>query len=657
MKLIMKTHVSAALAALALLSTLNSQLSTCLAQGTAFTYQGRLDHDEQPAAGIYDLRFTIFGLASGGSAMGVVTRAATPVSNGLFTVTLDFGASVFTGAERWLEIGVRTNGSLVNYSTLSPRQSMTAAPYALHAANAMALMTFVNAPLDIKVNGARVLRLESTGSNGVNVVGGFSGNSTAAGVLGATIGGGGVGDYFGFSFSNRVEADFGTVGGGIANTASNLAATVAGGQGNTADGSAATIGGGDQNKASHVYATVSGGSLNTASGLHAAIGGGYLNIASGLDATVSGGLRNTASGDLTAVNGGWNNIASAEGGVVAGGQFNRAGGRNATVSGGRTNFVSGAFATVGGGASNIVSGNSATVAGGWFNRATNADATVGGGRFNVATGNGAAIAGGFSNEARGGDSSVGGGSNNDASGNTSTVGGGNENTANGSASTVAGGYQNRATNIWSTVGGGSANVASGYSATVPGGFRNTAQGTFSFAAGQRAKANHNGSFVWADSSNFDFVSSGIDKVRFRCRAGFDIVTAIDGSGNQTAGVYLTAGDSSWNVVSDRGRKENFQAVNSRAVLDKVAALPISRWNYKSNPYQEHLGPMAQDFHAAFGLGPDDQHISSVDVDGVALAAIQGLNQKLTEELKQKATEITELRRRLDALEKIIRSQK
>ena len=71
----------------------------------------------------------------------------------------------------------------------------------------------------------------------------------------------------------------------------------------------------------------------------------------------------------------------------------------------------------------------------------------------------------------------------------------------------------------------------------------------------------------------------------------------------------------------------------------------------------HMGPMAQDFHAAFGLGTDDKHIATVDADGVALAAIQGLNQKLTDELKQKGTEITELKQRLDALEKIVRNLK
>jgi hypothetical protein len=82
-------------------------------------------------------------------------------------------------------------------------------------------------------------------------------------------------------------------------------------------------------------------------------------------------------------------------------------------------------------------------------------------------------------------------------------------------------------------------------------------------------------------------------------------------------------------TSDRAAKENFSSVNPRDVLEKVAALPLARWNYKAAPGAEHIGPVAQDFHAAFGLnGRDDKHIATVDADGVALAAIQGLNEKL-----------------------------
>jgi hypothetical protein len=105
------------------------------AQTTIFTYQGRLDDNGQPANGTYDLGFAIFDAASGGTQRGpVVTRSATAVNNGLFTVSLDFGDQ-FPGAGRWLEISVRAAG-IGAFTTLAPRQPITATPYAVRAASA-----------------------------------------------------------------------------------------------------------------------------------------------------------------------------------------------------------------------------------------------------------------------------------------------------------------------------------------------------------------------------------------------------------------------------------------------------------------------------------------------------------------------------------------
>jgi hypothetical protein len=105
--------------------------------------------------------------------------------------------------------------------------------------------------------------------------------------------------------------------------------------------------------------------------------------------------------------------------------------------------------------------------------------------------------------------------------------------------------------------------------------------------------------------------------------------------------------SSWINSSDRNLKQDFAPVNAQAVLEQVAALPVQTWSYKAQPDQKHLGPVAQDFHAAFGLGADDVSIATVDEGGVALAAIQGLNQKLNEKdaeiqaLKQSVAELKE----------------
>jgi hypothetical protein len=87
-------------------------------------------------------------------------------------------------------------------------------------------------------------------------------------------------------------------------------------------------------------------------------------------------------------------------------------------------------------------------------------------------------------------------------------------------------------------------------------------------------------------------------------------------------------DGTLNPPSDRNVKQDFAAVDVLAVLEKVAALPIQSWAYKSSPETRHIGPVAQDFHAAFGFGTSDTSIATVDADGVTLAAIQGLNHRL-----------------------------
>jgi hypothetical protein len=121
---------------LAFLFIVSGPALSARAQGTAFTYQGRLNDGAGPANGSYDLTFALFDAATVGNQVGgFLTNAATPVSNGLFTVTLDFGSGIFTGADRWLEIGVATNG-VGSFSTLTPRQQLAATPYAVRAATA-----------------------------------------------------------------------------------------------------------------------------------------------------------------------------------------------------------------------------------------------------------------------------------------------------------------------------------------------------------------------------------------------------------------------------------------------------------------------------------------------------------------------------------------
>jgi len=133
------------------------------------------------------------------------------------------------------------------------------------------------------------------------------------------------------------------------------------------------------------------------------------------------------------------------------------------------------------------------------------------------------------------------------------------------------------------------------------------------------------------------------------------------STNATSGVYLAANATSWSTISDRNAKKNFAAVNAEEVLNKLASVPILQWNYNWEPDDAtpNLGPVAQDFKAAFYPNRDDKTITTLEYDGVELAAIQGLNQKVEKqraELEQKQTEITELKRRLEKLETLLQQR-
>ena len=123
--------------------------------------------------------------------------------------------------------------------------------------------------------------------------------------------------------------------------------------------------------------------------------------------------------------------------------------------------------------------------------------------------------------------------------------------------------------------------------------------------------------------------------------------------NVRVGGYVNA--TAFNIVSDRNLKEQFQPVNSADVLELVANLPITSWNYKQDAATRHIGPMAQDFYSAFNVGTDERHIATVDEDGVALAAIQGLNEKLKAEAAEKDAQIKALEKRLSDLETLVKT--
>lgn len=318
---------TAAILAVIVLSVMGLGLSRTAAQsetpglqavvGTAFTYQGRLTQSGGPVNGTCDIEFRLFDDAAAGAQIGSTqTKTNVTVTNGVFTVALDFGATAFNGDARWLAISVRCPAGSGSYTALSPRQLLTPAPYALALPG---LRTQPNA-------------------TSPNLIGGFSGNSMTNGVVGSAIGGGG-----GNVFPNRVTDDYSVVSGGYNNQAGDNAGT-------TSDRPYATVGGGVGNTASGEGATIGGGGYNIANGLGTTIGGGNGNNATGLSATVGGGGGNNVSGSYATIGGGNQNTASEVEATVGGGNTNQASGRQSTVSGGYQNIASGVFATVPGGA-------------------------------------------------------------------------------------------------------------------------------------------------------------------------------------------------------------------------------------------------------------------------------------------------------------------
>lgn len=874
---------------------------TTHAQPSAFTYQGNLNASGVPATGVYDMRFVLYDAASGGNQVPgtPVPAGLVAVSNGQFTATLDFGAAAFNGAARWLEIGVRTNGSVAPHTTLAPRQALTATPYATMASSAATysgavsdgqlsanvarlnapqtfsgLTTFGpasgppfavsstnrvanlnadlldgfsanafwniggnagtgasnfvgtldNQPLQFRVNNARALRLEPNATS-PNLVGGHPGNNVAAGVAGATIGGGGAS--------------------GATNEVSALHGTVSGGRANRVSGNFGAIGGGDSNAVVNAFATVGGGLNNQASGPLAIVAGGGTNIATGSGATVGGGSQNTSSGLRTVVSGGANNIAAGSYSVVSGGLLNVANGLGAAVLGGNSNEATNSYGTVPGGFDNAAGGFSSYAAGngaralhdgsfvwsdvsapayfastapnqfliraaggvgiggppedaaldvegdvhindrdiflrggtdrhhglGWYGSGKTfaglsidgpvtygwsggALGTVQGGdrlalqwntvgnvgigtapaaRFHVA--DSAQTVGLFDSSNPGGtwlgvgNTSAGGKRWSLVSSGVSSVEGAgqllfsvdssskvifrdNGNVGIGTAlpgermelygpdttlrlrnqNDPAGGFIG---NSWGSLQLGLYNPSASAYGVVPAGGKRSFFGcdnqgrvgsllnTFGSPSFRNLLDDGGGNMTVNNSGAINFGNNtrqminlynggygiGVQNSTLYCRSDFNFAWYRGGSHDTgtyqpgAGGTPLMLLDSGGLTVngtfissSDRDRKENFDDVKPRDVLERLASMPIQRWNYKDDAKVRHIGPMAQDFHAAFGVGPDEKHIAMVDADGVALAAIQGLNEVVKE--KEAAIEALQqenqsLEQRLEALEKLV----
>jgi len=232
---------------------------------------------------------------------------------------------------------------------------------------------------------------------------------------------------------------------------------------------------------------------------------------------------------------------------------------------------------------------------------------------------------------------------------TDAVGFGNASTVSGTAGFSAGASNNCTGFGCVTI--GFTNTASGQG-SVAIGYRVTADADYAVALGHRASANgHSGVFMFGDESTTDSIQSGANN-EFAARAagGFRFRT----NATLTTGCNLPAGSGVFSCASSRSLKENFDAVDGEEVLGRIRGIPVSRWNYVAEGRQvRHLGPVAEDFRAGFGLGVDDRSIGLLDIDGVNFAAVKALEARtadLREQLRLRDQRIADLEARLARIE-------
>jgi len=420
-----------------------------------------------------------------------------------------------------------------------------------------------------------------------SMVGGYSGNIISNGVVGGFIGGGGAN-----SLPNWVGGNYATVLGGAGNSASGFYSTAIGFK-STATG-VGSLAAGDGCTASGNGSTALGGAA-TARGINSTAMG-ESSVASALAATAMG-YHTTASGSSSTALGGL------------------------TTASGDNSTAMGAFAAASGESSTAM--GRSTTASGVSSTAMGRD-TLAGGNYSTAMG--------YQSEARG----------------VASV-------AIGASASAA--HDN--TFVWSD-----GSIGNYFDSTAPNQFLIRAAGGVGIGTVAPQASLHVASRATFPQAQLLLTQTANDYARLQMGVGTNSkwMFAVQPAAAPNLEFYL--GESklaeltssgamfaqSFNPPSDRNAKENFDPVIPQEVLKKVAGLTISRWNFIGDTATPHVGPMAQDFHAAFGLGTDDKHIATVDADGVALAAIQGLNQKV----EAAERENTALKDRVEMLEKLLR---
>jgi len=231
---------------------------------------------------------------------------------------------------------------------------------------------------------------------------------------------------------------------------------------------------------------------------------------------------------------------------------------------------------------------------------------------------------------------------------TDAAGFGSSNTVSGTAGFSVG-ASNHCTGF-GCVAMGFTNTASGQG-SVAIGYRVTADADYAVALGHRASANgHSGTFMAGDESTTDSIQAvANNEFAARYAGGFRFRT----NATLTTGCNLPAGSGVFSCSSSRTLKDHFGAVDGEELLARLRGVPVSTWSYISEGAQvRHMGPFAEDFRAAFGLGLGRTTIGLGDIDGVNFAAVKALEVRtidLQEQLNQRTREVTQLRGEVDEL--------
>ena len=462
-----------------------------------------------------------------------------------------------------------------------------------------------NIPLSLRVNNATGLRIEYAEDDdvfdpAVNVLGG-SGNSITGSAFGAFVGGG-LNNHItsptaviSGGQNNSVSNRYASIGGGVNNQALGHGSTIGGGSGNLADGDEATIPGGNNNEASASYSFAAG---FKAKARHS---GAFVWSGSSVDSDfistaaqqflvrAAGGVGINKNNPATAldVNGTVTGSAFAGDGVALDILVN-----NARAMRFEHNEISGHLLpnVIGGAPGNQVTAGvyGATISGG--------------GLFDTGVAN-------------------------QVTGNFGTIGGGSRNEA-GTGGTVSGGGDNFATGDYAAVIGGFGNVASGRLSTTLGGDENEANGDFSLAAGQFAKANHNGAFVWADNGNTNFESTAPQQFLIRAAGGVGIGTnapseALHVNGNALADAHTTPSSRRW--------KTNIQTIDN--ALETVQELRGVTYDWKETGKRdvgliaEEVGAVIPEIVAYEENGVDAKSVDYPRLVAVLIEAVKELKQE------------------------------